>query len=81
MFGIGSRCFYAISNDVIFQFESKRDRDCFIDNSEYAKYISAKDAWDSHLPKVQVPYSGAIGANPYRKQKVKEWYENKRRRV
>ena len=81
MFGIGSRCFYAICNGIVFMFESKMDRDCFVDTCRDAEIISATNVWKHRYPRVQVPYSGAVGADPYRKLKVREWYENKRRRV
>ena len=79
MFGIGSRCFYAKWKDIIFEFAYKRDRDYFIDNSD-AEYISSLDAYKQY-PKdgfVQVYPSCMIGANPDRKKRIKEWYENKR---
>ena len=81
MFCIGSRTYYAEYHGIIFNFEYKRDRDYFVAHAKDAKIIAAKEAYDKNklkfLGRIKVECSNRIGANPDRKRRIKEWYENK----
>ena len=80
MYGIGSRTFYAMYNDILFNFEYKRDRDYFVDNMDGAKRVSALVAYKSKklLDAIKVEASCKLGANVERKREINSWYENKR---
>lgn len=81
MFGIGSRCFYAKYKGMIFEFAYKRDRDYFVDVNEEAELILAVDAWKQYVPKkgfIRVWPSCCLGANKERKERINNWYDNKR---
>lgn len=80
MFGIGSRTFYAIWHGIIFNFEYKRDKDYFIAHIKGAHHISAYDAYKSgKLSKSIRVTSSTIDRKTGRRERIKEWYENKRR--
>ena len=83
MFGIGSRTYYAIWHDMIFNFEYIRDRNYFVDKAKDAKIISAYDAYKSHkmLNRICITASDSLGANEERKERIKSWYENNKRRI
>lgn len=72
-FGLGSRCFYASYNDIIFKFEDKRDRDYFLNHG--AKYISAKEVYSSGriLSAIKVKCSQSLSSNKERKLEIKRW--------
>ena len=77
MFGIGSRTFYAICDDLIFNFEYKRDRDYFVAHMKDAKILSAHDYYKIEgfsFRTIRVEASCKVGADKYRKKQVEDWY-------
>ena len=76
-----SRTTYAEWNGIIFNFEQSMDRDYFVHNMTGARKVSAKYAWDTGKDFVRVYASSSLGANEFRKRKIKAWKEGLKRNV
>lgn len=51
---LGSRSFYCIFNDEIFEFQSKKQRDEMY--SHGCRFISAADVYKRHINTIKIPY-------------------------
>ena len=77
MFGIGSRTFYAIWGSLMFNFESKRDRDYFVAHAEGSRIMPSCEYYKiqgSSLHAIKVPASYRLGADKDRKHRINRWY-------
>ena len=77
MFGLGSRTFYAMLGNLMFNFESKRDRDYFVAHAKGSRIMSASEYYKikgSSLHIIKVPASERLGADKDRKRRINRWY-------
>ena len=76
--GFGSRSYYAEWKNILFNFESKHDRDYFVAHSEEVKVIPAKKAYERQdwISRVKLR-SSTTGLSKERKERIKNWHGNK----
>lgn len=76
-----SRTTYALWRGIVFNFEDKWGLDYFLAHAGGAKRVSCGEAHDLMYCErfVRVPSSRSLGVNVSRKQKVKQWKEDRRR--